>query len=162
MQVETIRPHQLATRYLDLKTREVSRPFDLVLAFGSLELLGLGRMGDGLHPWADIVAVARAWCLATPGARMVTALPVARNGLGDVVFNSHRYVFSIFRNKKSPVFNFDRIYGNEMLSLLLANWKVLDSVVASASDQDGDDYVLDDEKASVKVFLCKRRVMTSS
>ena len=46
-----------------------------------------------------------------------------------------------------------------MLSLLLANWKVLDSVSATAVE-DEDDYVLDEAKASVKVFVCKRRAFT--
>ena len=93
LQVETIRPHQLASRYLDGDDNgddNVAQPFDLVLAFGSLELLGLGRLGDGLHPWADAVMLARAWCLAAQGARLVTALPVANDGQGEIVFNSHR------------------------------------------------------------------------
>ena len=39
--------------------------FDAVVTFSSVEHSGLGRNGDILNPWGDIIAIARAWCVTT-------------------------------------------------------------------------------------------------
>jgi hypothetical protein len=36
-------------------------PFDAVVTFSSAEHSGLGRYGDGLNPWGDMIAIARGW-----------------------------------------------------------------------------------------------------
>jgi hypothetical protein len=38
--------------------------FDAIVTFSSIEHSGLGRYGDALNPWGDIIAIARAWCVS--------------------------------------------------------------------------------------------------
>ncbi len=54
----------------------------------AVSLTGLGRFGDGLHPFGDLVTLARARCLLRPGGKVLLGLPAARSDA--VVFNSHR------------------------------------------------------------------------
>uniref|UniRef100_A0A7S0CKK0 Uncharacterized protein n=1 Tax=Proboscia inermis TaxID=420281 RepID=A0A7S0CKK0_9STRA len=49
--------------------------------------MGLGRFGDALNPWGDILSIARAWCVTKSGADMYLGLPT---GTDLVKFNSHR------------------------------------------------------------------------
>ena len=51
-------------------------------------MLGFGRMGDGLHPWADLVQFARAWCVTKKTAKAMVMIPTAEKDL--VAFNAHR------------------------------------------------------------------------
>ena len=37
--------------------------FDLIVTYSSLEHSGLGRYGDSLNPWADLITMAKAWYL---------------------------------------------------------------------------------------------------
>ena len=63
--------------------------FDPAVGLGSLQSLGLGRFGDGLHPWADLAAVAKAVCLGAE--KFLVALPSTEDDEEDeIVFNSHR------------------------------------------------------------------------
>ena len=32
----------------------------------------LGRYGDALNPWGDILTVARAWCVSSPQAKVLS------------------------------------------------------------------------------------------
>jgi hypothetical protein len=41
--------------------------FDAIVTFSSVEHSGLGRYGDALNPWGDIIAIARAWCVTKQG-----------------------------------------------------------------------------------------------
>ena len=41
--------------------------FDGMVTFSSLEHSGLGRYGDPLNPWGDLITMAQAWCLLKPG-----------------------------------------------------------------------------------------------
>ena len=81
------------SKYYDSKasgnaTKSTDGAFQVILAYNSLQLLGLGRMGEGLHPWADLVLMAKAWCLGTPDAKIMVVAPAAEKDL--VVFNSRR------------------------------------------------------------------------
>ena len=58
------------------------RQFDGVVTFSSLEHSGLGRYGDPLNPWADLIAMAKAWCLTRTGGRMLIGVPT---GLDAVI-----------------------------------------------------------------------------
>ena len=40
-----------------------------------MEHSGLGRYGDSLNPWGDLITMAQAWCLLKPGARALVGLP---------------------------------------------------------------------------------------
>ena len=35
--------------------------FDVIVTFSSIEHSGMGRYGDPLNPWGDLIASARAW-----------------------------------------------------------------------------------------------------
>ena len=78
--------------------------FDAVVTFSSVEHSGLGRYGDGLNPWGDLIAVARAWCLTKPRGRMLMGVPTGYDAI---------------------LFNACRLYGPLMYSHLFANWKVV-------------------------------------
>ncbi len=69
---------------------KVDARFDAVVAFESLQSLGMGRFGEGLHPWLDQVSAARAWCLTEDDGQFILAVPKARED--QVIFNSHRYI----------------------------------------------------------------------
>ena len=80
-------------------------PFDAVVSFSSVEHSGLGRYGDALNPWGDILAVARAWCVAKRGAKLLLAVPFERRD--RLAWNSHR------------------VYGPARYPHLVANWQLV-------------------------------------
>ena len=49
--------------------------FDAVVTVSSLEHSGLGRYGDPVNPWADLIAMARSWCITKPGGKMFIGVP---------------------------------------------------------------------------------------
>ena len=62
--------------------------FDGMAAFRALEHIGLGRYGDGLHPWGDLVTMARTHCVLKPGGMVMVGIPT---GYQDtLLFNAHR------------------------------------------------------------------------
>jgi Caenorhabditis protein of unknown function, DUF268 len=63
--------------------------FDGVVTHSSLEHSGLGRYGDAVNPWGDILAIARAWCVTKSGGWMYLGLP-SRHGDGTYS-NWHRF-----------------------------------------------------------------------
>jgi hypothetical protein len=75
-QVSTLTPDEFRARFEAGKLH----PFDVVVSFSSVEHSGLGRYGDALNPWGDIVAIARAWCVAKPGAALILGVPMAALG----------------------------------------------------------------------------------
>jgi len=102
-QIKTLKPGEVRLQYQN-STNEY---YDLVVSFSSLEHSGLGRYGDSLNPWGDILAVARARCLTKPGGHLVIAVPYS--GKRDsVIFNAHR------------------IYSQWRYPLLTANWEQID------------------------------------
>ena len=52
-------PSDMARQFLDGTLPD----FDAVVSFSSLEHSGLGRYGDGLNPYGDLITMARAWCV---------------------------------------------------------------------------------------------------
>ena len=98
--IELITTHELEERF-----RQNELPlFDVVISFSSIEHSGLGRYGDDLNPWGDLIAMAKAWCLTKQNGKALIGVPVGSED--KIVFNSHR------------------IYGPLMLSHLFANWKL--------------------------------------
>jgi len=75
--------------------------FDSIVTFSSVEHSGLGRYGDALNPWADVLEVARARCVARPGGSLVIGVMY---GTDTLVWNAHR------------------IYGNKRWPYLTTNW----------------------------------------
>ena len=96
-QVFTLTPGELRSQFQSFVGR-----FDAIVTFSSVEHSGLGRYGDALNPYGDKQAIARAWCLAKPGARMLLGVMYGHDGLE---FNAHR------------------VYGPLQLAHLTANWK---------------------------------------
>jgi hypothetical protein len=58
-QIKTMTPLQFRKSYLS----DTLGTFDAIVTFSSVEHSGLGRYGDALNPWGDIIAIARAWCV---------------------------------------------------------------------------------------------------
>ena len=76
--------------------------FDAVLSHSSLEHSGLGRYGDALNPWGDVLAMNRAWCVTKDGGSMMLGLPTCE---ADAVF-----------------WNLHRCYGKIRWPLITMNW----------------------------------------
>jgi len=100
-QISTMTPNEMR----DLYAKGELAKFDVVVSWSSLEHSGLGRYGDALNPWGDLLAVARAWCMTTDDAHLVLNVPC---GQDLIWFNLHRY------------------YGKMRYSLLTTNWIQLD------------------------------------
>ena len=82
-----IRPSEFRSQYRN-KTLDV---FDVVFSFSSLEHSGLGRYGDPLNPWGDIMSVAEAWCVSGPSAKLAMAVPTSVSlGKDILAHNAHR------------------------------------------------------------------------
>ena len=101
-QIKTMQPYQFRERSI----AGTLESFDGIVSHSSLEHSGLGRYGDALNPWGDILAVARAWCVTKPGGFMYLGVPTGN----DVVYS-----------------NWHRIYGRIRWPLLAANWMPLPS-----------------------------------
>ena len=43
-----------------------------MITYSSLEHSGLGRYGDSLNPWGDLITMAKAWCLLKPKGRALS------------------------------------------------------------------------------------------
>ena len=56
-QLRTVQPQEFAQEYLDGRME----PLDGMVTFSSVEHSGLGRYGDELNPYGDLIAMARAW-----------------------------------------------------------------------------------------------------
>jgi hypothetical protein len=76
--------------------------FDAVVTFSSVEHSGLGRYGDALNPWGDILEIARAWCVTKPGGSLTIGVMY---GPDRIFFNAHR------------------VYGPERWPYLTTNWE---------------------------------------
>jgi hypothetical protein len=100
--VKTLVPYEFRMRYLN---NTLGR-FDAVATFSSVEHSGLGRYGDALNPWGDIIAIARAWCVTKEGGSLT---------IGVMYNYDHEYIR----------FNADRWYGKIRYPYLTTNWKQL-------------------------------------
>jgi len=124
--LEFIQPDGFRKRYIDGSLPK----FDYVFTFSSVEHSGLGRYGDALNPWGDILTVARAWCVSSPQAKMVIGVPTG--SFDKLEWNAHR------------------VYGPVLYPYLMTNWKfVLSSRGSDPAKQlknDGDQPVYVFEK----------------
>lgn len=97
-------------------TSEVLDPlFDIVVSYSSLEHSGLGRYGDALNPWGDVMQVARAWCVTRKGGLLILGLP-------DSVQRG-------FGGKDKIVYNAHRVYGDRRWPYVSSNWKKVGSAI---------------------------------
>lgn len=97
-QIKTETPDTFREKYLAGKLES----FDGVVTHSSLEHSGLGRYGDALNPWGDILGVARGWCATKPGGFLWLGVPTGN----DMIF-----------------YNWHRVYGKHRWPLVAANWK---------------------------------------
>jgi len=74
-QIVTLTPDVFRAKYLAGELEE----FDGILSHSSLEHSGLGRYGDALNPWGDILAVARAWCVTKSGGFLYVGVPTGKD-----------------------------------------------------------------------------------
>lgn len=75
--------------------------FDAIVTFSSVEHSGLGRYGDALNPWGDVLEIARSYCVCKPGGSLVVAV---MNGSDELQYNAHR------------------VYGKLRWPYLASNW----------------------------------------
>jgi hypothetical protein len=120
--LETLTPLQFRRKYEDGQLS-----FDAVIAFKTIEHSGLGRYGDALNPWGDILTSARAWCVTKDGGVMILGLPGGRQD--GIIFNEHR------------------VYGKYRWPLITANW-VPDDVHQNI----GEDFYTEQGKIVVRTF----------
>lgn len=84
--VKTVTPSDFRFLYLN----DSLGKFDAVVTFSSVEHSGLGRYGDALNPWGDIIAVARGWCVTKIGGSLT--IGVTYNYDNEYIeFNAHRW-----------------------------------------------------------------------
>ena len=96
-QIDIVTPEELRKQYNAGKVPQ----FDAMVSFSSLEHSGLGRYGDALNPYGDLITMAKTWCLTRPGGRALVGLPC---GMDLINFNANK------------------LYGRIMLPHLFANW----------------------------------------
>ena len=96
--ITTFTPNEFNIKYL----ADDMPLFDVVIAYSTLEHSGLGRYGDALNPWGDLITVAMAWCTTKPNGFLIVEVPRATS---DVI-----------------VHNMMRYYGDKRLPHLTTNW----------------------------------------
>ena len=77
--------------------------FDAIVTFSSVEHSGLGRYGDALNPWGDVLEIARAHCVCKDHGSLVIGV-MNNDGNDCLEFNAHR------------------VYGNIRWPYLVSNW----------------------------------------
>ncbi|CAC5416719.1 unnamed protein product [Mytilus coruscus] len=98
--IKTMVPVQFRKSYLN----KTLGSFDAIVTFSSIEHSGLGRYGDGLNPWGDIIAIARGWCVTKEGGSLT---------IGVQYSYERDYI----------KFNAARWYGKIRYPYLTTNWK---------------------------------------
>ena len=98
--IKTMTPLQFRKSYLS----DTLGTFDAIVTFSSVEHSGLGRYGDALNPWGDIIAIARAWCLTKQGGSLTIGVMYDYNN-DCIRFNAGRW------------------YGKVRFPYLATNWK---------------------------------------
>jgi hypothetical protein len=88
-QVHTLTPAEFRAEYQN----GLLPQFDVVVSYSSLEHSGLGRYGDALNPWGDIMSLARAYCVTKRHGVLVLGLS---SGPDKVYFNAGR-IYGIHR-----------------------------------------------------------------
>lgn len=111
--VQTITPAQFQQKFLS-GTLGV---FDAIIAFSSVEHSGLGRYGDALNPWGDVLEIARAHCVCKAQGSLIIAVPTTDSG-DRLEFNAHR------------------IYGRARWPYLASNWQLVTRGPATSEDWD--------------------------
>lgn len=104
--VTTLTNAEFNERFLDGSLE----PFDAFMSFSSMEHAGLGRYGDSLNPWGDVIMAAKMHCALKPGGIAIIGVPTLKDGGEGLVFNAHRQ------------------YGRARWPVLLTNYKPLPQI----------------------------------
>ena len=99
-QISTLTPPEFQMQYISGKLGT----FNAIVTFSSVEHSGLGRYGDALNPWGDILEIARAHCVCESHGSLVLAVMY---GEDEIEYNAHR------------------IYGPARWPYLATNWHQL-------------------------------------
>ena len=99
--IKTMTPNEFKQAYL----AGTLGLFDAIVTFSSVEHSGLGRYGDALNPWGDVLEIARAHCVCKPNGSLVIAVMNTDDGSDELEFNAHRK------------------YGKERWPYLVSNWQ---------------------------------------
>jgi len=100
--VTTMHPSDWSEWY---NTRQSTGLFDCVASYSSLEHAGLGRYGDIVNPWGDLIAMAKLTCSLKENGLIFVGFPTGKDA---VAWNAHRY------------------YGPKRWAQMLANTEQLD------------------------------------
>ena len=73
--LSTVLPHEFDKLYKN-GTR-----FDALVSYSSMEHGGLGRYGDRLNPWGDLITMAKSWCILKPRALALVGVPSLKDYL---------------------------------------------------------------------------------
>jgi len=112
-QLKTMHPSDWAQWY---QVAKMSDYFDCVVSFSSLEHAGLGRYGDIVNPWGDLIAMGKLSCSTKKGGLIFIGYPAP--GEDMIAWNAHRY------------------YGPQRWAQMLANAKQLDRGIPIPSERD--------------------------
>ena len=107
--VKITTPSQYAASFLTTPRDDLL--VDFIISYSSLEHDGLGRYGDPLNAFGDLLSLGKAFCMLKPGGVLFLGLPI---GQDEVQFNAHR------------------IYGYYRLSIVLSLGFELVDVVSAA------------------------------
>lgn len=99
--LHTMTPGEMNQRYMANRLDK----FDLAVTYSSLEHSGLGRYGDRLSPWGDVVWTAKLSCVVKPGGALVIGLPTAHED--EILYNAQRN------------------YARKRWPLVLQNWRAV-------------------------------------
>ncbi len=83
-QLRTYTPREFSAAYL----KHELPLYDAVVSFSSIEHAGLGRYGDGINPWGDLLTMAKLWCVLKPRGLMLVGFPIAEQD--EIPFNTQR------------------------------------------------------------------------
>lgn len=106
--MKTILPEEIASLFQNGETKP---SYDFVLSFSSIEHSGLGRYGDELNPFGDVIACARISCLLKSGGVFFLGLPIEKKPVTDIV-----------------LYNEARFYGTRLLARLTSGFEVEDAI----------------------------------
>jgi len=105
--ITVITPNVFRNMYIN-GTFRGDKMFDAMVTYSSLEHSGLGRYGDPINPWGDLITMAKTLCVSKNGAMALVGIP------------------SYFHKSPEKEFigwNAGKLYGMIQLSHLFANWK---------------------------------------
>lgn len=68
-------PAEFFPKFVSRQNSKKDELFDVIVTSSSLEHAGLGRYGDMLNPYGDLLALARAWCVSKRTAVLLLSVP---------------------------------------------------------------------------------------